>query len=269
MSEFRADLHTHSTASDGTYSPAQLIELAKERGLQGISITDHDTLAGYDSALFELADRLGICLLIGVEFSSFHRNEPVHILGYALDLKNPALSELVLRHQKRREKRNRLMIDKLRKEGFDLSYDELEGGASIGRPHIANLMVKKGYVSEINEAFKRYLGNGKKAYVNVDPISISETIDIIHSAKGKAFLAHPHLMKGSSVKEVLKYSFDGMECYYARFQIDYEKRYIKMAKERRLLISGGSDFHGDNKLYNPLGASWTDEESFNLIQAAE
>jgi len=149
-----------------------------------------------------------------------------------------------------------------------ISEDELfaAGEKTLGRPHIAHLMVKKGYVASIKDAFNRFIGDGKPCYDPGEGISVQETVDIIHQANGKAFVAHPHLLEHArKIKELLKYPFDGIECHYAKFPPDQEKRWIQMAKERGWLISGGSDFHGPSKDYIQLGCSWVDEETFCKI----
>ena len=140
------------------------------------------------------------------------------------------------------------------------------GQHTLGRPHIAQLMVKKGYVASIKEAFNLYIGDGKACFVPGDSVTVEETLDIIHQAEGKAFIAHPHLLvHNNKIKELLKLPFDGLECHYAKFPPDQEKRWLKIAREKQWLISGGSDFHGTVKDYIALGCSWVDEESFHRI----
>jgi predicted metal-dependent phosphoesterase TrpH len=140
------------------------------------------------------------------------------------------------------------------------------GERTVGRPHIAKLMVEKGYVNSIKEAFNLYIGDGKPCYEPGEGISVQETLEIIHRGRGKAFIAHPHLLDRSrKIKELLKCSFDGIECHYAKFLPDQGRQWIQIAKERGWLISGGSDFHGSAKDYIQLGCSWIDEENFHKI----
>lgn len=264
---FRADLHCHTIFSDGTMTPEQLLCLAKEIGLSAISITDHDTIEAYSQAP-KIAKKLGILLGSGVEFSSVFQRMSVHILGYDFDLNHPAIAKLCARHEQRRTLRNKAILDHLARLGMPISEEELLsiGEKTVGRPHIAKLMVEKGYVSSIKEAFNLYIGDGKPCYESGEGISVQETLDVIHQGKGKAFIAHPHLLDHSrKIKELLKYPFDGIECHYAKFPPEQEKRWIQMAKERGLLISGGSDFHGAVKDYIQLGCSWVDEENFHKI----
>jgi 3',5'-nucleoside bisphosphate phosphatase len=265
MSDFRADLHCHSIFSDGTDSPKRLIEYAVEIGLQGLSITDHDTITAYNSA-FEIAKNYPIRLLNGVEFSASYQSEPVHILGYGYHLQSKAISNLCERHSKRREDRNHKILEKLKKVGISIDPEELTHQGSWGRPHIAYALFKKGLVQSIQQAFEVYLGEGKLAYAPGEPISVLETIEAIHAGGGKAILAHPHLLKRSTtIRAMLKMPFDGMECYYARFGPAQEKKWIDLATARQWLITGGSDYHGSFKPNNPLGSSWVGHETFDYF----
>lgn len=262
---FRADLHSHSTCSDGSATPQELVRLAKQNGLSGLSITDHDTISAYETAIPE-AKALGILLGTGVEFSSMHDGKNVHILGYDYSLSSSAIREFCIKHQMRRRERNRKILDKLARLNMFIKEEELGESRTVGRPHIAQAMVKKGYVSTFKEAFNLYLADDKRCYDPGVSFSVEETLEVIHQAEGKAFLAHPHLMDdGRKIKELLKLKFDGIECHYSKCHPSKEKRWLKVAKERGLLISGGSDFHGEVKPQIPLGCSWVDEETFYRI----
>jgi predicted metal-dependent phosphoesterase TrpH len=264
---FRADLHCHTTFSDGTMTPAELLRHAKEIGLSGISITDHDTIDAYSQAV-PLAKELGILLGSGVEFSCVFQKMSVHILGYDFDLDSPAIAKLCARHEQRRLARNKAILDNLSRLGMPILQEELAMASekTVGRPHIAKLMVEKGYVGSIKEAFNQYIGDGKLCYDPGEGISVEETIEIIHRAKGKAFIAHPHLLNHSrKIKELLKYPFDGIECYYAKFPIEQEQRWLNTAAQKGWLVSGGSDFHGSVKEFIQLGCAWVSEENFHKI----
>ena len=261
---FRADLHCHSTFSDGTDTPTQLIERALQSGLSGLAITDHDTIAGYKEA-FQAAEERQFCLLNGIEFSAFH-GEPVHILGYAFQMKSPEILELCRRHEKRREKRNLSILAKLKKIGIAIDPSSLVHAGTWGRPHIARALLERGLIRTIQEAFDLYLGEGKCAYDPGEPVSVDETISVIHAGKGKAVLAHPQLLKRSTtIRELLKKPFDGVECYYGRLDGAQEKKWIALAKERKWVITGGSDYHGSIKPRNLLGASWVPKETFDQL----
>lgn len=263
---FRADLHVHSTFSDGTDTPKQLIDLAINAGLSALSITDHDTVAGYSEAL-PYAQEKNFPLLTGVEFSSTHHNFPVHVLGYGIDLKSAALDALCQRHRTRRHNRNLAILERLRGMGIKIDESELEGH-TVGRPHIAKLLINRGIVGSIKEAFDRYLGEEKRAYVAGEPIPVEHTIDVIHEAGGKAVIAHPHLIKRRPVvRQLLEMPFDGIEGYYARFAPAQEKQWVEMGEKKGWIITGGSDYHGDNKPFNHLGSSWVSKETFDALAA--
>jgi predicted metal-dependent phosphoesterase TrpH len=248
-------------------TPAELLCHAKEIGLSGISITDHDTIEAYSQAPL-IAKEFGLLLGTGVEFSCFFSGMSVHVLGYGFDLDSTPIHNLCVRHQQRRMLRNRTILERLSRLGMSISEEELlaTSGRTVGRPHIAQLMVQKGYVSSIKGAFDRYIGDGKPCFDPGVGMTVDETIKIIHEGRGKAFLAHPHLLEhGNKIKELLKLPFDGIECYYAKFPLAQEARWIQAAEKRGWLMSGGSDFHGSIKDYIPLGCSWVGEETFHKI----
>lgn len=269
MSHFRADLHCHSTHSDGTDTPEALIQLAVKSGLSGLSITDHDTVTVYPQAL-NTAKEAGLLLLPGVEFSASHYGEPIHILGYGFDFTSGCIYDFCKKHRERREKRNRNILNKLKKCGVVLQEEELKamGQNTIGRPHIAFLLMQKKIVSSQKEAFQKYLGEGKPAYDPGESVSVEETIDCIHQAQGKAILAHPHLIQKRTIERALiKMPFDGVEGYYARLFPEQEKRWLQIGREREWIITGGSDYHGETKPHNMLGSSWVDKETFDILYA--
>ncbi len=267
------DLHMHSTCSDGTSTPEELIDGAKERGLAGISITDHDTTAAYQPKLISYAKEQGVDLVTGVEFSTMDQELPVHILGYKINPEASSVIELCEAHQKRRKDRNEKMIKKLNQHGIDISYAELEskGEKSIGRPHIAHLLIEKGVVSTVKEAFEKWIGDGKKAFDRGESFSPKDAIDVIRDAEGVAILAHPILYRKKAIIKGLlaKYKFDGMECYYAAFSEDQKMRMVTIAKNHNLLVTGGSDFHGETKPYIKIGASYTNSEDIKKIKQYE
>jgi len=265
--DFRADLHCHTTCSDGSLSPEELVMLAVQKGLKGLSITDHDTIAAYSSAV-QIAAREKIELLPGVEFSSVQGSESVHILAYGFSLKSQVILEFCERHQERRKERNRRILAKLAKLGMVIEEQELKTFASetIGRPHIASLMVKKGFVKDLREAFQSYLKEGGRGYDPGEPFSSEETVALIHKGGGKAILAHPHLIKRKkTVKALLTLPFDGLEGYYAHLSKDQEKKWVEIAKEKGWLITGGSDYHGAIRPHVSLGSSWVCYETFHIF----
>lgn len=258
-----ADLHCHTTASDGSVNPGELIILAKKSGLEGICITDHDTIAAYPEAM-ERAKELGVHLGTGIEFSAVLEGNDIHLLGYDFDLKSSAIDALCQRHQRRRSDRNSKILEKLRLEGMEIQDLPKEG--VIGRPHIAQAMVLKGYVTSIKEAFNRYLGEGKRCYAQGETVSVDETIAAIHAASGKAFIAHPHLLPSSFPLELLlQRPFDGIECYYGNLSKKSADHWTQIAKAKGWHMSGGSDFHGSIKPKIALGCQGVDRSTFYSI----
>ncbi len=268
-SQFRADLHCHTNFSDGEDSPETLLQHAAKQGLPGLSITDHDTVGAYSCAQ-PLAQELGLMLLNGVEFSAAFRDEPIHVLGYSFSLDSPAIADLCARHTKRRVERNRLILEKLRGLGIAITEEEMAESAvqTTGRVHIAKLLVKKQIVPTIKDAFKKYLADDKPAYASGERISVEETIETIHEAQGIAILAHPHLIRRTSItRSLLCLPFDGIEAYYARLYPSLEARWVKEAQKREWIITGGSDYHGAVKPHNSLGSSWVGKETFDKLYA--
>ncbi|MCH1429686.1 MAG: PHP domain-containing protein [Chlamydiales bacterium] len=269
---FKADLHCHTSCSDGSVSPEKLLMLAKEKGLQGLSITDHDTVAAY-GRIKELSKQIDLELITGIEFSAFHYGKSVHILAYGFHPEDPYIARLCQRHEKRRKDRIEQMVGKLNRLGIDLSVEQLVESAgsdvaSIGRPHIANALIKKSKASSVKDAFQKYLGHGKKAFVPGEQISVIDTLQTIRQANAVAIIAHPHLIPDKQLfKEMLSLDFDGLEGYYANMPRSREANFINIAKERNWLITGGSDFHGANKPEIDLGASYVGKEDFERLQA--
>ena len=264
-----ADLHCHSTYSDGTCSPKELVALAKEKGLAGLSITDHDTIEGFFEA-YQYAVSQNILLIPGVEISTQYRNESVHVLGYSFDPKNSCLAAFCAVHRERREKRNAMILEKLKQKGMLLSMEEIKAlspnADTYGRPHIALAMVERGYVKNIVSAFNQFLGTNRSCYVAGEKWTVPEAIEAIHQAKGKAVLAHPHLLrKKALINYLLSLAFDGIEGYYSGHFYYTSEKWIEEAEKRKWLITGGSDFHGTIRPDVPFGASYTPENTFSIL----
>jgi predicted metal-dependent phosphoesterase TrpH len=269
MNEFRADLHCHTTCSDGTVTPDDIIQLACDLNLQGLSITDHDTIAAYQKA-FPVAQAKNLPLISGVELSATHHQTSVHILAYSFSLASSIIKEFCQRHHQRRELRNQAILNLLALQGMPLSPEDfsfLPSTHSIGRPHIALAMVKKGYVQTIQQAFHDYLREGKPGYASGVNFSVEETLEIIHRANGLAIIAHPHLIENVGIlRDLLEMNFDGIEGYYARFPSSAYERWLKIGAHKGWIITGGSDFHGTIKPNLPLGSSWVNAETFTILQ---
>ena len=252
------DLHIHSTASDGTLSPLEILRLACSLKLGAIAITDHDTVSGSKEAL-ALGIPPSIKFLTGVEISasappSFSCPGSIHILGYALNTDDPVLNQALKELQQARKNRNPRILKILNELGLHLTLNEVRqeaGECQLGRPHIARLMVIKGYVQSIDEAFDKYLGKGKPAYVDKYRFDCARAIEIILGAGGIPVLAHPFLIQARN-DEVLedliviltKMGLKGLEVYYPRHPPEQTARYAEIANRHRLLMTGGSDFHG-------------------------
>jgi predicted metal-dependent phosphoesterase TrpH len=265
--QFRADLHCHTTCSDGTVTPEEIIQVALDKRLQGLSITDHDTIEAYRTA-FPIAQAKGLKLISGVELSATHRQTSVHVLAYSFALSSPLIRSFCQRHHQRRQERNQRILDLLTQHGMPLTAEDLSASPhSIGRPHIALAMQKKGYVSTMQQAFHDYIGEGKPCYARGEAVSVEETLDIIHRARGLAVIAHPHLIENVGiVKDLLEMNFDGIEGYYGRFLPSEHERWLKIGARKGWVITGGSDFHGSIKPMLPLGCSWVNEETFKVLQ---
>jgi 3',5'-nucleoside bisphosphate phosphatase len=263
----RYDLHCHSTASDGSLSPIELIDLAKDKLLNGLCITDHDTLDAYSLETRRHAERLSIELIEGVEISTFFQGASVHVLAYG---KSEKLKALINRVHMQREHRNCQIINYLQGLGFSISIEELrqitpEG--SLGRPHIADYLVKNGYAKSFREAFVLYLSDEKIAHIKGWALDTKECILEIQNCGALAILAHPHLLPSTKrVSALLDLGLDGLECYYANFRLSSIEYLLTIAKDRELLVTGGSDFHGDFKPFLELAASYTNEEDFQNLR---
>ncbi|MBW4838205.1 MAG: PHP domain-containing protein [Paenibacillaceae bacterium] len=247
------DLHTHTQASDGMNKPAENVRLAKEKGLTGLAITDHDTVAGIAEA--QLAGKeLGVDVVPGIEISTRAGGRDIHVLGYFLDLEDERLLERLARLRSVREERNGLIIAKLQQLGLAITLEEVKAGLtrplrpdeSLGRPHIADVLVRKGYVSDMREAFDRYLAEGKPGYASLPRIAPEEAIAWIREAGGSPVLAHPGLYGDDElVRSILEHGKpDGIEVYHSDHGPEEELRYAAMAEQYGLIVTGGSDYHG-------------------------
>ena len=254
----KIDLHIHSTASDGSLSPLEILTLAQKLNLGAIAITDHDTIKGSKDAL-ALGIPPSIKFLTGVEISAspppfFHCPGSLHILGYAINIDDPVLNHTLALLQDSRKNRNPLILELLNRMGVELTLEEVlneVGEGQVGRPHIASLMLKKGFVQSIGEAFDNYLAKGKPAYVDKYRIDCARAIEIILAAGGIPILAHPFLLqiKNDEVLEDLiitlsKMGLKGIEVYYPEHSPERIAHYAVLANRHGLLMTGGTDFHG-------------------------
>ncbi|SDW59173.1 PHP domain-containing protein [Paenibacillus sp. CF384] len=249
----RADLHTHTTASDGMQRPADNVEMAKTRGLGAIAITDHDTVEGLAEAL-EAGARLGITVVPGVEISTVADGRDIHILGYYINWDTPEWKMKLASLGDTRDQRNHMIIAKLCDLGLPITMEEVMDAAraqgkdsgSIGRPHIAAVLVDKAYVSSMQEAFDRYLAEDGAAYVNPPRLHPFEALEWIREAGGTSVIAHPGIYDNDVlVESIIKQGAKGIEVYHPDHSAEDEERYLMLATRYNLIVTGGSDFHGE------------------------
>ena len=256
------DLHTHSNASDGSFPPQEVVRLAKERRLKALALTDHDTIDGLPEAM-AAGQEFGIEVIPGVEISARHANGSMHILGYFLDYESELLARRLAVLQKARKDRNPQIIAKLNDLGIPLTMAQVErisGRGQVGRPHIARALYEGRYVRSLQEAFDVYLGNNGRAYVSKFRFPPEEALAMIRDAHGIPVLAHPFTLGLPTsetlrplLQELMALGLAGMECYYPEHSSVQQALYLSLAGELGLLVTGGSDFHGDNKPEVSLG----------------
>jgi 3',5'-nucleoside bisphosphate phosphatase len=251
----RIDLHLHTTHSDGSLSPGEVLHLAHKAGVTALAVTDHDIVSGIPEAI-ETGAELGIEVIPGVEISSRVGTSELHILGYFLQWQDPELNQRLATLRASRHRRNPQIIERLRALGLDVTYEEvraLAGTDSVGRPHIARILMDKKYVTSAKDAFDRYLADGRPAYVARELPKPEEAIAWIKAAGGVAVLAHPTWAKvsGEGLNALLTTlkaeGLDGIEVHYSTHTKRQTREYLDLAKRLNLLITGGSDFHGITK----------------------
>jgi len=252
-----ADFHAHTTASDGTTEPEALVRLAKECGLTYLAVTDHDTTAAVPRALVA-AREVGIRLMCGVELSAEGAPGKCHMLGLGIDPGHAEMNATLRELSESRRARNEKIITRLRSLGIDITMAEVTAvapaGANVGRPHFAQTLIAKGVVQTNQEAFDRYLADDAAAYVTRDSLTPTEAIRLVHDAGGLAFIAHPGLLRLSE-QETFQTRFaalkalgmDGIEAYYSAYSPALTEKLLRIAEKLGLMVTGGSDFHGDNK----------------------
>lgn len=254
------ELHCHTTYSDGSLTPAQLVASAAKAGVRALAITDHDTLSGWDEA-FSAALEHQIEIVPGVELSTVHNDRSLHILGFYP--KRDKLNEGLHLRVEGRFRRARQMVEKLAQLGYAIEMPKLGEGMAPGRPHIANALVKAGYVQSSQEAFERWLGDDKPAYVHYEKFSIVEGIELLRNSGAVPVWAHPYLFRGGKVEYVLKEMVDaglmGVEVYHPNHSASEVRNLEKLCQEYKLLMTGGSDYHG------PINAKGEELTKLNMM----
>lgn len=250
-------MHIHTTCSDGKMEPGQVIQLASEKKLQCISITDHDTYQGYIHAR-EQAEEYGIELIPGVEITSTLGHKEAHILAYDFDPDTEYLSNFLSQQKNARKNRIKGIIDTIQKSGLDVDYDEVwaeANGANIGRPHLARVLTQKGYVSSPKEAFIRYLSNQKLGTIENSYPDFKKVIEVIKCVGGASIVAHPgRLYTEEEMQQFIDAGIDGIECIHPSHNYATQKKFMDLCEKNHLLMTGGSDTHeGADAGYTNLG----------------
>lgn len=252
-----ADLHTHTNFSDGTFTPGHLVRQALKEGLSCIAVTDHDAVLAIEPAMQE-AEKSGLEIIAGIELSAESNGSEIHILGYCIDWQEPWFQRKLAQICQARKERLLAILEKLRGLGINLDsepYLQQNAVGSLGRPHIARLLKKQGFVHSIQEAFNRYLGNGQPCYVKKFKLTSREAIEMISRLGGIAVLAHPHnIAKEEIIPELVQSGLKGLEVYYPEYDQATTEHYQNLARQYGLLITGGSDCHGEAKDKLRLGA---------------
>jgi predicted metal-dependent phosphoesterase TrpH len=245
----QVDLHLHSTASDGKYKPAELITKAVELGLKVISLTDHDSVEGIVPAIKAAKAFPDLTFIPGVEISTDLPDGEAHILGYFIDYTDPEFKKELEKFRDSRTGRGRRMVEKLGELGIKIDWarvQEIAGDGAIGRPHVAQAMLEKGYIKTFEEAFDKYIGHGGPAYVEREKMTPQEAVKLILRAKGIPVLAHPFTIKDSAamVKSLKAAGLMGIEAYYKDNTPAVTQATLKLAKKYGLIATGGTDYHG-------------------------
>ena len=251
-----ADLHVHTSESDGTLTPKQLVREALSRGLSAIAIVDHDTVGGIPEAEVA-AQGVDLEVIAGIELTAQYEGQEIHILGYFLDLQNKALLEKLNLVQLNRIERVHKIVNNLEQQGVKLNAQDvfdISGKGTVGRMHIARALVKGGWVTTTAEAFRKYIGDKSPAYVLGFSLSPVEAINLIKGAGGVAVLAHPYILHDDAlITELAGYGLQGIEVYYPEHSQSMVNFYLDLARKLNLLVTGGSDFHGSVKPDIKLG----------------
>ena len=259
--EHAIDLHVHSTYSDGTCTPEEIVSLAKKVGLTAISLTDHDSVGGI-SDMKKLCQNNDIRFVPGIELSTSYHEKEVNMLGYFIDEQDKTFQSYLNDYIDTRLHRNQKMMDELVKHGLNITLSDLQTmfpDSVLTRAHIARYLYNTNQVKSLEEAFAKYIGDGACCFINRKKVSASEAISLIHDAKGIAVLAHPPLYNLSKkdtqemVKSLADSGLDGIEAVYSTYHNDQEAEMKRLASTFGLVITGGSDFHGTNKKYIHLG----------------
>lgn len=273
------DLHTHTTASDGSYTPTELVKYAKQKGLSAIAITDHDTVAGVEEASME-GEELGIRVIPGAELSTRVDDCDVHMTSLFINCKNKRLIKRLDDMAASRQERNYKMVDKLHEAGFQIDRRDLDAlgeGKILARGHIAQILIARGYATELKEALRKYLSKGTSGYVQKEVLSPEECIQLVHDAGGLIFVAHLHQIDPQDpehckdvARRLIRMGADGLETQYCEFDDEWRQATEQIAQECGCLRSGGSDFHGAMKKGLNLACGYGDlQVPYTFLEAMD
>jgi predicted metal-dependent phosphoesterase TrpH len=264
-----ADLHTHTYRSDGTRSPAEVVDVALANGIEILAISDHDNLAAY----FEIktyADSKGVMLIPATELSCAYEGVDIHILAYAFDAHDERVAVKLQRFRDARQTRGRRIVERLRALDYNISSERVEqlaAGGAVGRPHVARALVEAGYVASVSEAFDKLLRPGKPGYVEKDRFAIDEAVELMHATGGVTSIAHPTLYPDHEriVPQLLDAGIDGIEVLHPDVNPEWRETYSNMARFRGKMLTGGSDDHGSVKKTETLGTIKVPEDWIGKI----
>lgn len=267
-----ADLHVHTSFSDGTCSPEEVVTLAKKNGISKIAITDHDVVDGIDPAR-KKGEELGVEVIPGIEFTTEAQDTELHILGYFINHSDPKLLEAIGRMQKGREKRIYKICEKLKSLGVELDPEKvfaIAGHRAAGRPHVARALIEAGYVRDMREAFNRYLDFHGPAYVSHYKLSPEEAVKMVAAAGGVAVFGHPAVSNCDEIiPDLMVAGLRGIEAYYSGHDQGQTQHYLNLAKKYGLLVTGGTDYHGTRSGREiDLGTITVPDEAVEKLRAA-
>jgi hypothetical protein len=267
------DLHTHSTASDGIYSPTELLQRAHEVGLRVLALTDHDSTGGLDEAS-EAALHLAIDLIPGIEINTDVGKDEIHVLGYYLEYERPEFQAILQVLRDARVHRGQRMVELLNKEGIHITWERVRQIAqgSVGRPHVAQALLEAGYIQSIGEAFDKYIGKGCPAYVPRYKLRPADAIRLIRSANGLPVMAHPITVPGLDelrkwLPKLVAEGLVGLETYYGPYTLEQVQELHELADQYHLIPTGGTDFHGPGIHPTPLGGRFVPFEAVERLKA--
>lgn len=269
----RADLHIHTSASDGLDEPAEVVKRASLCGLGIIAITDHDTVDGVEPAL-TAGERWAVMVLGGVEISAEYCDAEVHILGYLPDFGQRDFQKRLEGFREGRLKRVERIVQKLRDLGYSIDLQrvlEIAGDGAVGRPHVAQVLVEQGIADSVADAFSRFIGRGKPAYVPREKISPREAVELVRSAGGVPVLAHPALLPSERlaerlITELVDVGLQGLEVYHIAHTREQEERYLSLSRSFGLVATGGSDYHGEGVVgHGRLGEVTVSVDTVDLL----